>query len=172
MEIRKDGKFFQILSNKCKNFDLCQSYIEKDDFESAYDVIARDIESYVSTLTMCLLNEYDGVFRVDILNHLDSVPYKFLYEAHDKELVVCLGENITEIKEKAFAYCEIKKLIIPNTIKKIGDMALSVNDCEIEYKGTKQDFINKFLGKNKCFSGIHHNQQIICTDDIITILKD
>ena len=78
--------------------------------------------------------------------------------------------TIKEIKKGAFSYCRIKALIISKNIEVIGESALCLGSGEIRYEGTKQEFIDKFLGKSNCFLRTR-GQRLICADGEIEIKK-
>lgn len=170
MEMQTGGPFFERLSSYAL-FTKCKVYIEEGDFETAYEIANESGTQMPRDLTLYLLKEYGEVFHCDPLHHLDFVPKNYLYEAVDKDLTICLYPRIKEIKENAFRYCSIKKLIIPSSIEKIGDSALCLRDGEIVYEGTKEEFISKFLGKSKCFYKTV-GQRLTCNDGVIEIKKD
>ena len=146
------------------NFELCSYYIEQKNFEEAYKIAGGP------ELTMYLLKE-TGSFHTNPLKHLEYVPEYYLYEIKDEELFVYVGEKNKEIRDNAFAYCSIKKLLISKNVESIGENALSLNEGDIEFEGTKEEFISKFLGKSLYFSRTHRNQQIKCAIGIIDISK-
>lgn len=133
-----------------KEFATIEHYVDKNELESAYKVANSSGNQTARELTLYCLYEY-GVFKLDPLNHMDYVPENYLYEADEENLSIYVPGGIEEIKDWAFAFCKIKKLIISNKVTKIGDGALSLNVGEIHYEGTKQEFIGKFLRKTKCF---------------------
>lgn len=153
-----------------KDFKLIEYYVDKKDFESAYKIANSSGNQTARELTLYCLYEY-GVFRLEPLYHMDYVPENYLYEAVEENLTVYVYDGIEEIKDRAFAFCKIKKLIISNKVKKIGDGALSLNAGEIHYEGTKQEFIGKFLGKSKCFLRSNKSQTVICSDGELVIEK-
>ncbi len=165
------GKYYKQLSKvlKVEDLGLLKYYIENyekdNNLEKAYSLVKNN----PANLTMFFLKEY-GVFKLEPLHHFEYVPEKYLYEIKDESIVIYLHPGIKEIRDNAFRYCSIKKLIISKEIEKIGDSALCLNSGEIEYEGTKQEFIDKFLGKSKCFLGTS-GQQIICSDGILQIKR-
>lgn len=154
-----------------KRFDCYKTifyYIDKNDFSNAYRVANEQGGNQLPReLTMYLYRER-GVFHTDPLPYLDYVPKYFLYEACDAELSVCVNPCNEDIHDFAFAYASIKRLFIPKNVKGIGISALSLNSGEIIYEGTKQDFIDRFLGKSLCFYGTT-GQVITCSDGNIEI---
>lgn len=170
MDRQNKGFYFSALSKYtcCKE---CLNCVDNKEIEKAYNLANETGNQMARGLTMYLLKEY-GVFKYDPLFDLEYVPQNYLYEANDETLCIYINQNIKEIKDKAFAYCKIKHLRISKTVEKIGDSALCLNDGEIIYEGTKEEFISRFLGKSKCFVGTHKNQLIRCLDGIIEILKD
>ena len=168
MEMQTGGYYYNLLSSKCDNFEDLKSNIENDNFEEAYNLVKS---SYTMVLTMYLIKEHKIVFRFEPLHHLDYVPKRYLYEADASDVIVYVHDGIEEIKDKAFGHCKINKIIISENVKRIGECALCINEGEIEYKGTRQDFINKFLGQSMCFKGLYHNLQIKCTDGMINVEK-
>lgn len=153
---------------KHKDFKLIEYYADKNDFESAYKVANSSGNQTARELTLYCLYEY-GVFHMEPLSDMNYVPENYLYEAVEENLTIHLLDNIEEIKDWAFAFCKIKKLVISNKVKKIGDGALSLNAGEIRYQGTKQEFIGKFLGKSKCFLRSNRAQTVICLDGDLAI---
>ena len=156
---------------KTTNFDLMLTLIETEQIEEAYK-LANKIggNQLPRDLTMYLLKVKSYPFKTNIFKNINYVPENFLYEGYDENLIFYIDDNITEIKNNAFRYCTLKKLIIPNSVKLIGDSALCLNAGEIHYNGTKQEFIDTFLGKTKCFYKTL-GQTIFCTDGNIEIKK-
>ena len=144
------GKHYQTLSTMEK-FSLLTYYVEQEDFEKAYEVANSQGNQMPRELTLYLLREH-GVFDTDPLHHLDFVPNNYLYEAREENEFVYIPENIESIGDNAFRYCKLKKLLIHKNIRKIGENALCLISGELEYGGTRDEFISKFLGKSKCFA--------------------
>ena len=117
----------------------------------------RDLKLYI-------INELQD----DPLYYMSYVPENYLYECDDTHLAVSVYKK--EIKDYAFCYCSIDALYISKDVEKIGDRALCLNKGQIVYQGTKQEFIDKFLGKSSCFSGTN-GQAIQCADGGIVIPK-
>ena len=122
-------------------------------------------------LTLYLLKEHREVFHTNPLSHLEYVPENYLNEAVQEDLFIYVHGEIEEIRDWAFAFCKIKKLLISNKVKRIGDGALSLSSGEIVYEGTKEEFIAKFLGKTKCFERSNRKQTIICSNGELAIDK-
>ena len=166
------GKHYERLSVLC-DFNLISYYLKKSDFEHAYEIANKTGGNQAPReLTLYLLKEYD-VFKVDPLSPgagLNYVPRNFLYEAVDKDLCIFIPETIKEIQDFAFRYASIQKLIISTSVERIGESALCLNDGEIEYMGTKETFISKFLGKSNCFLKTK-GQHIRCADGDLVIKK-
>ena len=142
----------QLKSSGCYN--LISSYVDKNDFSEAYSVAnEKGGNQLPRELTLYLYKE-SGVFYIEPLNYMDYVPSNYLYEAFDGELVVNIPSSVEEIQDFAFMYASIKRIIIPKSIKRIGTSALRLNSGEIVYEGTKQEFINQFLGKSLCLKSI------------------
>ena len=151
-EMRNGGKHYQNLST-ISNFSLLAYYVEKEDFKRAYEIAGeRENNQMPRELTLYLLKEH-GVSQTDPLHNLDFVPNNYLYEACEKDLFIYIPENIESIGDNAFRYCSLKKLLIHKNIKKIGKSALCLNSGTLEYEGTKEEFVSKFLGKSECFVG-------------------
>ncbi len=165
--MEKGGQHYNKLLES-EGFSLIEYYVDNNDFESAYQIANKGGTNQTAReLTLYCLREY-GVFKCDPLYHMGYVPENYLYEAEDENLIVYVNDGICEIKAWAFAYCKIKKLIISNTVKRIGDGALSLNAGEINYMGTKEEFIGKFLGKSKCF--LRSKSQVVkCSDGDLVI---
>ena len=167
--MRKGGTHYEKLS-KHEKFSLIEYYVDNNQIEEAYKVLNERGGQLVGELTLYLRKEHLEVFHVDPLSHLDYVPENYLYEAVDENLCVHVNDGITKIKDNAFAFCNIKKLIISNKVKYIGDNALALNSGEIIYQGTVQEFINTCLGKSKCFARAHHDEMVIeCSNGPIVI---
>ena len=173
MEIKKEGAFYSSLFNWFggrDRFDEVLYFVEHDDISRAYEVAYEIGKTQMPReLTMYLMKEHCSPLKYDPLLHMESVPACYLFEGVDKELVVYVNDNIKEIKENAFAYCSIKKLIISKSVESLGDNSLCLNDGEICYEGTKQEFISKFLGKTKCFFRSHKQQSVNCSDGVLII---
>ena len=120
-------------------------------------------------MTWYLIHNYSYPFRFDPLKCMKHVPKYYLYEAVDTDLCVYVNPSIERIEDWAFAFCRINKLIISNKVTYIGDGALSLNEGEIVYEGTRQEFVSKFFGKSKCFLRSHNSHTIICTDGEIVV---
>ena len=163
------GEHYNYLE-KHKKFALLAYFIDNQKVEEAYELANEKGNPMARELTMYFLKEY-GVFHLDPLSHLNYVPENYLYEAVDENLCIYVNDEIEEIKDWAFAFCGIKKLIISNKVKYIGDGALSLNAGEIIYQGTKDEFIRKFLGKSKCFMRSNSSHVIICADGELRIEK-
>ena len=158
----------RLKSSSCYN--LISYYVDKNDFSEAYRVAnEKGGNQLPRELTLYLYKE-SGVFYTDPLYYMDYVPSNYLYEALDGELVVNIPSSVEEIQDFAFMYASIKQLIIPKGVKRIGESALRLNSGEIVYEGTKQDFIERFLGKSLCFKGTA-GQIVICLDGDIVIKK-
>ena len=168
--MRKGGEHYNYIA-KDEKFPLIKDYVDKNEIEEAYKVANERGNQMARELTLYLLNEHLGVFREDPLEYLEYVPENYLYEAVDEDLCVYVHDGIKKIKDWAFAFCKIKKLIISNKVEYIGDGALSLNSGEIEYQGKKGDFIAKFMGKTKCFERTNRPQTISCTDGDLVINK-
>ena len=151
-------------------YNLISYYVDKNDFSEAYRVAnEKGGNQLPRELTLYLYKE-SGVFYTDPLYYMDYIPSNYLYEAFDGELVVNIPSSVEEIQDFAFMYASIKRIIIPKSVKRIGTSALRLNSGEIVYEGTKQEFINQFLGKSLCFKGTN-GQIITCLDGIIEIKK-
>ena len=150
------------------HYDLISYYIDKSDFSEAYRVAnEKGGNQLPRELTLYLYKE-SGVFYTEPLYYMDYVPANYLYEALDGELVVNIPLSVEEIQDFAFMYASIKRIIVPKSVKRIGTSALRLNSGEIVYEGTKQDFIERFLGKSLCFKGTN-GQFVTCSDGIIEI---
>jgi len=174
-KIHQDGKWYcefiklkDILNEK--DFNMLCYFIEEDEISDAYKIVNKFAPSFTSVLTMYLIKEHFSPFKFNPLHNMEYVPELFLYEAFAEDEVVCVNDSISEIKDNAFAFCKLKRLIISKSVQYIGDNALCINAGEIYYEGTKQDFIDKFLGKSKCFARTR-GQVINCTDGEIEIKK-
>ena len=163
------GEHYNYLEQHEK-FALLAYFIDNNKIEEAYEVVNEKGNQMARELTMYFLKEY-GVFYLNPLDYLNYVPENYLYEAVDENLCVYVNDKIEEIKDWAFAFCRIRKLIISNKVKHIGDGALSLNAGEIEYQGTKEAFIGQFLGKSKCFLRTSRQQVIHCEDGELIIEK-
>ena len=163
--INEGGIYYNRLT-KYENFKAIINYIESDDLETAYQISNQSGNQMTCALTMYLLKEHGIVFRYEPLYNLEYVPENYLYEANDETLNIFV--DLKEIKQNAFRYCRINKLTISQNVEIIGDSALCLNKGKIEYMGNKQEFIDKFLGKSKCFMGTQE-QVIICSDGKINI---
>ena len=168
--MRKGGEHYEYISRD-KRFSLIEDYVDSNQIEKAYEVANEYGNQMARELTLYLLKEHLEVFHVEPLSHLSYVPENYLYEAVDEDLCVYIHDGIKEIRDWAFAFCKIKKLIISNKVERIGDGALSLNAGEIEYEGTKEEFIAKFLGKTKCFERSNRKQTIICSNGELVIDK-
>ena len=168
MCMKSGGTYYKELS-KWPNFEKLSYYIEKDDLMEAYK-IASEIggNQMPRDLTLYLIHEHDAIFRYEPLAYMDYVPENYLYEAGEDNLVVYVDPHIEEIKDNAFRYCSIKKLIISKNIKKIGKSALCIYSGQIYYEGTKQEFFDLIFGKSLCFNNTR-SQTIICSDGEINI---
>lgn len=169
--MKKGGEHYNYIANDEERLLLIEYYVDKNEIENAYKAANEYDNQTARELTMYFLKEYGGCFNLNPLEHLDYVPENYLYEAFDETLCVYVDEMVTEIKDWAFAFCKIKKLIISNKVEHIGDGALSLNAGEIEYQGTKEEFIAKFMGKTKCFERTNRQQKIICTNGELVINK-
>lgn len=169
--MRKGGEHYNYIAKDEKRFPLIEYRVDNNEIEEAYKVANERGNQMARELTLYLLNEHLGVFREDPLEYLEYVPENYLYEAVDEDLCVYVHDGIKKIKDCAFAFCEIKKLIISNKVEYIGDGALSLNSGEIEYQGAKEEFIAKFMGKTKCFERTHRQQTIKCIDGDLVINK-
>ena len=168
--MKAGGKHYEYLSI-CENFTLLSRYVDTNQIEEAYKIANKYGNQLARELTLYFLKEHNEVFHTNPLESLHYVPENYLYEAIDENLCVYVHDGIEEIWDWAFAFCKIKKVIISNKVKYIGDGALSLNAGEIVYKGSKQEFINKFLGKSKCFMRSNRKQTICCTDGVLEIDK-
>ena len=163
------GKHYNNIE-KHKKFALLAYFIDNNKVEEAYELVNEKGNQMARELTMYFLKEY-GVFHLNPLEYLNYVPENYLYEAVDENLCIYVNDAIEEIKDWAFAFCKIKKLIISNKVSYIGDGALSLNAGEIEYQGTKEEFIARFIGKTKCFERTNRQQKIICSNGELVINK-
>lgn len=164
------GEHYKDLS-KHEKFSLISYYVDNNRIEEAYEVANEKGNQIAGKLTLYLVHEHRAPFRYDPLDSLNYVPENYLYETIDEDLFVYVHEGIEEIRDWAFAFCRIKKLLISNKVKYISDGALSLNAGEIVYEGTKQEFIGKFLGKSRCFLRSHKQQTITCSDGELVIEK-
>ena len=173
MEIQKNGLQYNRLFDrfgKCDGFVEVLSNVERDDLSQAYEIAHSINQTQMSReLTMYLIKEHGNPFKYNPLTRLEYVPSYYLYEADDKELEVYVNDGIKEIKEYAFAYCSIKKVVIPKSVELLGDNSLCLNDGEIFYEGTKEEFIAKFLGKTKCFYRSHREEIVNCVDGALIV---
>lgn len=169
--MREGGKHYEWIKNDQKRGSLIEYYVDNNQIEEAYKVANEYGNQMARELTLYLLKEHGEVFHTNPLSHLEYVPENYLYEAVDESLCVYIHNGIEEIKDWAFAFCEIKKLLISNKVKRIGDGALSLNAGEIIYEGTKEEFIANFLGKTKCFERTNRQQKIICSNGELVINK-
>ena len=163
------GMHYENLSTR-EDFSLLSYYVDSGKIEEAYEIVNEKGNQMARELTLYYFKEY-GVFHLDPLAHLNYVPENYLYEAVAEDLCIYVHDGIEEIRDWAFAFCKIKKLIISNKVEYIGDGALSLNAGEIVYEGTKQEFISKFFGKTKCFERSHKQQIITCSDGTLVIDK-
>ncbi len=168
--MRKGGEHYEYISRD-KRFSLIEYYVDKNEIEKAYEIANEYGNQMAREITLYLLKEHLEVFHVEPLSSLDYVPENYLYGGVADDLCVSVDEGINEIKDWAFAFCKIKKLIISNKVEYIGDGALSLNSGEIEYQGTKEEFIAKFMGKTKCFERTNRQQTIICSNGELVIDK-
>ena len=167
--MREGGKHYEWIKNDQKRGSLIEYYVDNNQIEEAYKVANEYGYQMARELTLYLLKEHGEVFHINPLSQLEYVPENYLYEAVDEDLCIYVHDGIEEIKDWAFAFCEIKKLLISNKVKRIGDGALSLNAGEIVYEGTKEEFIAKFLGKTKCFERSNRQQIITCTNGELVI---
>lgn len=151
-------------------YNLISYYVDKEDFSEAYRVANEQGGNQLPRELTLYFYKESGVFYTDPLVHLDYVPKNYLYEAIDNELTVSVNPRNEEIQDFAFMYASIKRIVIPKTVKKIGVSALRLNSGEIVYEGTKQEFIDKFLGKSLCFAGTY-GQIVKCSDGDIEIKR-
>ena len=163
------GEHYKKLS-MIANFSRLSYYVDNDKIQEAYELVNERGNQMARELTLYFLKEY-GVFHLNPLIHLNYVPENYLYEGLAEDLCIYVHDGIEEIRDWAFAFCKIKKLIISNKVEYIGDGALSLNAGEIVYEGTKQEFISKFLGKSRCFIRSNRQQVITCDDGEIVIDK-
>ena len=168
--MRKGGEHYEHISRD-KRFSLIEYYVDNNKIEEAYQVANEYGNQMAREVTLYLLKEHLEAFHVEPLSSLNYVPENYLYKAVDESLSVYVHDGIEEIKDWAFAFCGIKKLIISNKVKYFGDGALSLNAGEIIYQGTKDEFIRKFLGKSKCFMRSNYSHVIICADGELRIEK-
>ena len=152
-------------------FKKIEYFVDAGKIEESYEIANMRGNQVVRELTLYLLKEYTEVFRFEPLLRLNYVPENYLYEAVEEDLCIHVNDGIEEIRDWAFAFCQIKKLIISKNVKYIGEGALSLNAGEIEYQGTTKEFISKFLGKTKCFKRSCRQQTIICNDGELVIDK-
>ena len=152
----------------CKDLAGISFYLEQGKFENAYALANKSGIWCPCELTLYLIKEHGEVFHYDPLYYLARVPQNYLYEAYEPDLVVLIPDTCTEIADNAFRYASIKKLIIPKSIEKIGESALCLNKGTIEYEGTKEEFVSKFLGKSNCFLKTI-GQTLICSNGEIVI---
>lgn len=169
--MREGGKHYEWIKNDKERGSLIEYYVDNNQIEEAYKVANKYGNQMARELTLYLLKEHSSVFQVKPLNDLDYVPENYLYEAVAEDLFVYIPETTKEIRDWAFAFCKIKKLLISNKVKRIGDGALSLNAGEIVYEGTKEEFIANFLGKTKCFERTNRQQKIICSNGELVINK-
>ena len=155
--MKKGGEHYQRMQEhynfirEDEEFSLIESCVDNGAIEKAYEIAGKKSDQMPRELTLYYLKEHEEGFHFNPLNHLNYVPESYLFEAVDEDLCVYVHDGIEEIKDWAFAFCRIKKLIISNKVKYIGDGALLLNGGEIEYEGTKQEFISNFMGATKCF---------------------
>ena len=168
--MRAGGKHYECLS-VCENFALLSRYVDTNQIEEAYKIANKYGNQLARELTLYFLKEHNEGFHINPLDLLNYVPENYLYEALIEDLCIYVHEGIGEIKSWAFGYCTIKKLIISNKVKYIREGALSLNSGEIVYEGSKQEFINKFLSKGKCFMCSNRQQSITCSDGVLEIDK-
>lgn len=165
--MQKNKQYYDELSR----WDSCNEimdYVNNNAFDKAYDAANRNGNNQtVRALTLYLMHEH-SCFSCNPLDFINYVPENYLYEGVDKNLSIYVRDGIEEIRDNAFAYCSIKTLIISKSVKFIGKNALCLNDGEIHYEGTKQEFISKFLGKSMCFLR-SKAQRVICSDGDILI---
>jgi hypothetical protein len=165
--MNKGGNHYEKLSS-CKDFAGISFYLDREEFEKAYEVANKNGIWWPCELTLYLIKEHGEVFHYDPLYYLNRVPQNYLYEAYEPDLVVLIPYSCTEIADNAFRYASIKRLIIPKSIEKIGESALCLNKGTIEYEGTKEEFIRKFLGKSNCFLKTT-GKTLICSDGEILV---
>lgn len=168
--MRKGGEHYEYISRD-KRFSLIEYYVDNNQIEEAYKVANEYGNQMARELTLYLLKEHGEVFHTNPLSHLEYVPESFLYECVDEDLCIYVHDGIKEIRDGAFAFCKINKLIISNKVEYIGDGALSLNAGEIVYEGTTDEFIAKFMGKTKCFKRSNRQQIITCSDGELIIDK-
>ena len=158
----------RLKSSGCYN--LISYYIDKSDFSEAYRVANEKGGNQLPRELTVYLYKESGVFHTDPLYYMNYVPANYLYEGFDSELVVNIPSSVEEIQDFAFMYASIKRITIPKSVKRIGTSALRLNSGEVVYEGTKQEFINQFLGKSLCFKGTN-GQTVTCLDGSIEIKK-
>lgn len=164
MEIMENGSYYEQLS-KYSHFEECLCYVKYDDLAEAYKLAGKYGGNQMPRdLTLYIIYE----LQEDPLYYMSYVPENYLYECDDAHLAVSVYKK--EIKDNAFCYCSIGLLYISKDVEKIGDHALRLNKGQIVYQGTKQEFIDKFLGKSCCCSGTS-GQVIQCADGDIIISK-
>lgn len=169
--MREGDKHYEWIKNDKDRGSLIEYYVDNNQIEEAYKVANEYGNQMARELTLYLLKEHGEVFYTNPLSHLEYVPENYLYEGVATDLCVYVHSGIEEIKDWAFAFCEIKKLLISNKVKRIGDGALSLNAGEIVYEGTTDEFIAKFMGKTKCFERSNRQQIITCSDGELIIDK-
>ena len=104
---------------------------------------------------------------VEVINHAIDCGLRYIGENRVQEFM----DKYEKIQWSAGVTGHIIGRLQTNKVKYIGDGALSLNEGEIVYEGTKQEFISKFLGKSKCFLRSHNQQTITCFDGEIVIEK-
>ena len=168
MSMRSGGPYYEDLL-KCPNFEKIAYYVERENLTEAYRIAGENGNNQLPhLLTLYLIHEHDPIFRYDPLGYMNFVPENYLYEACEDDLVVYVAPHIEEIKDNAFRYCRVKKLIISKNIQKIGKSALCISGGQIYYEGTKQDFFDLIFGRSLCFAGTR-TQTVICSDGEIKI---
>ena len=179
--MKSGGKYYEALK-RLECFNYLELYVDDNKLDEAYDLLL-DKSIYTTPLTYYLIDERNAAYkygkrigstqRDEPLDYLTCVPKGYMYEFDENDLydgkpyyVYIRRKEITEIKDYAFQNCSITELHIPKRINKIGDSALCLKKGKIYYEGTKSEFIEKFLGKSKCFLGAN-GQELICSDGTI-----
>ena len=167
--MRKGGKHYEYISRD-ERFSLIEHYVDSNQIEEAYKVANEYGNQLARELTLYLIKEHSEVFAYDPLEHLTYVPENFLFECDDEDLCIYVHDGIKEIRDYAFAYCNVKKVVISNKVKRIGDGALAIDKGEIVYQDKAQEFVNICLGRSKCFEGSRNDCAVVeCTNGPIVV---
>ena len=109
--MKEGGKHYEWIKNDKERGSLIEYYVDNNQIEEAYKVANEYGNQMARELTLYLLKEHRSVFHVEPLNHLEYVPENYLYEAEEEDLCVDVHRGIKEIRDWAFAFCKIKKLV-------------------------------------------------------------